>query len=486
MNTKKILNSTIFELDKEMAKAKFSYSELVNFYIKRIEKLDSKYKVFITKTFDLAKKQAKFIDNHPNQTSFPPYVLKDNIITKDVKTTCASKILEDFIPPYNSTVYQKLQNNNGILLGKVNLDEFAHGSSTENSFYGPTKNPWDKTRVPGGSSGGPAAAVALRMCKVALGSDTGGSIRQPAAFCGVVGLKPTYGLVSRYGLIAMASSMDQIGPIATNIEDTILSFVNILGFDKHEATSIDIDPKNYWPSSKKSQVKVRKIGVAQEFFGKGLSSEVKRVIEKAINDLANSGYKIEKISLPHAVEYSLAVYYIMQTAEVSSNLSRFDGIKYGYSTHMTKSKTLNEVYLHSRGEGFGDEVKQRIILGTFVLSSGYFDAYYKHAARVRAKVKEDFDQAFEKVDLILSPTTPTLPFKLGERTKNPLEMYMADLYTAPANLTGIPAISIPCGFVKNLPVGLQLMANSFEEEKLFEVAYKYEQRHEWKNKIPAE
>ncbi len=483
MNTRKILNFNTFELSQEMAKTKFSYSELVDFYIKRIEKLDLKYNIFITKTFEEAKKQAKYIDNHPTEESFPPYVLKDNIITSDVKTTCASKILKNYIPPFDATVYSKLKKTNGILLGKVNMDEFAHGSSTENSYFGPTKNPWDSSRVPGGSSGGSAAAVALRMCKIGFGSDTGGSIRQPAAFCGIVGLKPTYGLVSRYGLIAMASSMDQIGPLAANVYDAILGFVNIAGFDKFEATSVKIEPKNYWPDEKKS--KIKKIGVAQEFFGKGLSPDIKKVIKKAIDDLENLGYKIEKISLPHTVKYSLAVYYIMQTAEVSSNLARFDGIKYGHSTY-AKSKNLKNVYMQSRGEGFGEEVKRRIILGTFVLSSGYFDAYYKQAAKVRYKIKEDFDQAFEKVDLILSPTTPTLPFKLGERTKDPLAMYMADLYTAPANLVGIPAISIPCGFSRNLPVGLQLMANSFEEDKLFEVAYKYEQSHNWHKKIPIE
>lgn len=483
MNDKKLLYLDSFEIDKEMHRLKMDYSDLVNLYIKRIERLDSKYNVFITKTFDLAKKQAKFTDNHPTEVSLPPYVLKDNIITRDIKTTCASKILENFIPTYNATVYNKLSKNHGILMGKVNLDEFAHGSSTENSCFGPTKNPWDSSRVPGGSSGGTAAAVALRFCKIGFGSDTAGSVRQPAAFCGVVGLKPTYGLVSRYGLIAMASSMDQIGSIATNINDTILGFVNIMGFDSNEATSVEIEPRNYWPDLKKS--KVKKIGIPEEFFRQGLDKEVKKIVQKAIDDLQKLGYKIEKISLPHAVEYSIAVYYIMQTAEVSSNLARFDGIRYGYSTYK-KSKDLKDVYMHSRGQGFGDEAKRRIILGTFVLSSGYFDAYYKQAAKVRYKIKEDFDKAFEKVDVIVTPTTPTLPFKLGEKTKNPLEMYMADLYTAPANLAGIPAISVPCGYANKLPVGMQLMADSFNEDKLFEVGYNYEQSHDWYKKIPIE
>ncbi|MFH1749344.1 MAG: Asp-tRNA(Asn)/Glu-tRNA(Gln) amidotransferase subunit GatA [bacterium] len=481
MKNQDLLNLDSFETDVAMHKLKMSYLDLVNIYIQRIEKLDSKYNVFITKTFDLARKQAKFTDNHPTEVYLPPYVLKDNIITRGIKTTCASKILENFTPTYNATVYNKLNKNNGILLGKVNLDEFAHGASTENSVFGPTKNPWDDSRVPGGSSGGTAAAVALRMCKIGFGSDTGGSVRQPAAFCGVVGLKPTYGLVSRYGLVAMASSMDQIGPIATNINDAILGFINIMGFDPNEATSVDTEPKNYWPILKKP--KVKKIGVPEEFFGEGLDKEVKKTVQVAIDDLQKCGYKIEKISLPHAVEYSVAVYYIMQTAEVSSNLARFDGVKYGYSTH-NKSKDLKDVYMNSRGQGFGEEAKRRIILGTFVLSSGYFDAYYKQAAKVRYKIKEDFDKAFEKVDVILTPTTPTLPFKLGAKTKDPLQMYMADLYTAPANLAGIPAISVPCGYVNNLPVGMQLMANSFNEDLLFDVGYNYEQSHNWHNKIP--
>ncbi len=483
MNDKKLFYSDVFQIDIVMKELKMDYSDLVNLYIKRIERLDHKYNVFITKTFDLARKQAKFIDNHPRDVYFPPYVLKDNIITSNINTTCASKILKNFIPPYDSTIYEKLNKNHGILLGKVNLDEFAHGTSTESSSFGPTKNPWDSSRVPGGSSGGTAAAVALRMCKIGFGSDTAGSVRQPAAFCGVVGLKPTYGMVSRYGLVAMASSMDQIGPIATNINDTILGFVNILGFDSKDATSVEVEPKNYWPDLQK--LKVKKIGIPEEFFGNGLNKKVKRIVQQAIGDLQKSGYKIEKISLPHTVEYSIAVYYIMQTAEVSSNLARFDGIKYGYSTH-SKSKNLKDVYMRSRGEGFGEEVKRRIILGTFVLSSGYFDAYYKQAAKVRYKIKEDFDKAFKKVDVILTPTTPTLPFKIGEKTKNPLEMYMEDLYTAPANLAGIPAISIPCGFVDNLPVGMQLMADSFNEDLLFEVGYKYEQSHKWYKQIPEE
>jgi aspartyl-tRNA(Asn)/glutamyl-tRNA(Gln) amidotransferase subunit A len=390
-------------------------------------------------------------------------------------------MLENFIPPYDATVINKLADSGGILLGKTNLDEFAHGSSTENSYFGPTLNPWDRSRVPGGSSGGSAAAVALRMCKFALGSDTGGSIRQPAAFCGVVGLKPTYGLVSRYGLIAMASSMDQIGPITTSVADSARVLSYITGFDSHDATSTKRDKVDYTAALDAKSVK--KIGIPSEFFGEGLDHKVKKVVNSAIDDLSNAGYEVVKIKLPHVLEYSLAVYYIMQTAEVSSNLARFDGIKYGHSVHKSK-ENLDEVYLDSRAEGFGVEAKRRIILGTFVLSSGYFDAYYRQAARVRYKIREDFKKAFSEVDVVISPTTPTLPFKIGERTTDPLQMYMADLYTAGANLAGIPAMSIPVGFVDGLPVGMQIMADSFEEGKLLELGQAYEQSHEWKDKLP--
>lgn len=474
---KDIFNLDIEQTSKRIRDKEFSLYELTNFYLDRIDKYNSEYNVFLTLNSEAAKKYAKRFDNSLEEKFLLPYALKDNIITKDIRTTCASKILENFIPTYDATVAKKLKDKGGILLGKTNMDEFGHGSSTENSAFGPVKNPYDKTRVSGGSSGGSAAAVAMEMAHFALGSDTGSSVRQPAAFCGVVGLKPTYGRVSRFGLVAMASSMDQIGPITKNVKDSARVFEYISGADKHDATSVaDAEGKNAWDEKAKL---VKTIGVPKEFFGEGLSSDVKSKVEEAIEEFSKLGYKIKKISIPHSVRYSLAVYYLQQTAEVSSNLSRFDGVKYGYAVKNPEEKNLFEYYSETRGEGFGAEAKRRIILGTFVLSAGYQDAYYKQAARVRGLIKKEFDEAFSEVDVIVAPTTPTLPFKIGEKAQDPLAMYMSDIYTVPANLTGMPAISIPCGFVGNLPVGLQIMAPAFREDLLFEVAYKFEQKHDY-------
>ncbi len=411
-----------------------------------------------------------------------PCLIKDNIATTEYPTTCASKMLEKFVSPYEATVITKLKEAGAWIAGKLNLDEFAMGSSTENSAFGTTKNPLDPTRVPGGSSGGSAAAVAAGIVPFALGSDTGGSIRQPASFCGVVGLMPTYGRVSRYGLVAMASSLDRIGPITNTVKDAARVLQVIAGKDEHDSTTVDIPVPDYL-AFLDGDIKDIKIGVPKEYFGEGVDSEVEKTVKKAIEQLEQLGAKIVEISLPHS-KYALATYYIVQPAETSANLSRYDGVRYGYSHDEYKiSKSANqqneglgliESYFKTRAEGFGAEVKRRIMLGTYTLSAGFRDAYYDKAQRVRALIKQDFDEAFKKVDVIISPTTPTVAFKIGERSADPLKMYQADLLTTPASLAGIPAISIPCGKVKGLPVGLQIMGKQFDEPMILKVAEAYE------------
>jgi len=396
--------------------------------------------------------------------------VKDNILVQGKRVSAASKILEPYTASYDATVITKLKEAGAIIIGRTNMDEFAMGSSTENSAYGPTKNPHDLSRVPGGSSGGSAAAVAAGMCDVALGSDTGGSIRQPAAFCGVVGLKPTYGAVSRHGLIAMASSLDVIGPITKTVADAKKVFDVIKGRDPFDSTTVESESgiMNY-ELRKKENIR---IGVPREYFKEGLDPEVEASVKKAIFILHNSGFIIQDISLPHT-DYALACYYIIMPAEVSANLARFDGIRYGLSK---KSDDLLEVYTKTRGEGFGKEVQRRILLGTYVLSAGYYDAYYAKAQKVRALIKRDFQKAFEKVDVIVSPTTPAPAFKFGEKSNDPVEMYLSDIYTVSANLAGVPALSVPCGTTKDgLPIGIQFMGKWFGEETLFEVGKKWEQ-----------
>ncbi|RLC37830.1 Asp-tRNA(Asn)/Glu-tRNA(Gln) amidotransferase GatCAB subunit A [candidate division Kazan bacterium] len=407
-----------------------------------------------------------------------PYICKDNIVTLGTKTTAASKILENFESPYEATVIKKLKAAGAVMIAKANLDEFALGASTENSAFGATKNPWDKTRVPGGSSGGSTAAVAAGMAPFALGSDTGGSIRQPSAFCGVVGLMPTYGRVSRYGLIAAASSLDRIGPIANSVKDVARVLQIIAGRDKHDSTTVDKPVPNY-AAVLNSGIKGIKIGVPKEFFGEGVDKQVAEKVNQAVAKLKELGAKVVDISLPHS-RYALATYYIIQPAEVSANLARYDGARYGFSTTEDANVgDLREMYRTTRAKGFGDEVKRRIMLGTYALSAGFRDAYYEKAQRVRTLIKQDFDKAFEKVDVIISPTTPTIAFKIGERADNPLEMYKADLLTCPASLAGIPAISIPCGLVDKMPVGLQIMGRQFDEETVLKVAHTYEQSVDW-------
>ncbi len=398
--------------------------------------------------------------------------IKDNINIKGEKTTCGSKILANFVSPYDATVIKRLEDAEAIIIGKTNMDEFAMGSSTENSFFGPVKNPHDLVRVPGGSSGGSAVAVSARMAVAALGSDTGGSIRQPASLCGVVGLKPTYGRVSRFGLVAFASSLDQIGPITRSVEDCARILEVIAGYDSMDTTSADIPVPEY-SQSLREPINELKIGLPSEYFGPGLSPDIKEHINKCVNLLKQQGAKTITISLPHT-EYAIATYYILATAEASSNLARYDGARYGYRTDSMDD--LEQMYINSRTEGFGEEVKRRIILGTYVLSAGYYEAYYQKAQKVRTLIKRDFDKAFEVCDCILTPTSPTTAFKIGEKINNPLTMYLSDVYTVSANLAGIPAISIPCGYdSQNLSIGIQMLAKPFDEETILRIGYSLEQ-----------
>lgn len=402
-----------------------------------------------------------------------PIAVKDNILTRGFKCTAGSKMLENYQAPYDATVIQKLRSAGAIFIGKTNLDEFAMGSSTENSAFGPTKNPLDSGRVPGGSSGGSAAAVAAQMCSAALGSDTGGSIRQPAAFCGVVGFKPTYGAVSRYGLIAMASSLDQIGPIANSVNDARIIFDAIRGKDGFDATSLNLESR-----IKDLELTTLRVGVPKEYFGTGIDSVVKKSVEKAIKKCEENGAQIKEISLPHT-EYGIAVYQIIMACEVSANLARYDGIRYGrIENRELKIKNLLDMYLANRQEGFGQEVRRRIMLGTYALSSGYYDAYYLRAQKVRTLMKQDFDKAFLNVDVIITPATPSLPFKFGEKSKNPVSMYLSDIFTVSVNLAGLPAIVVPCNWVeqegKKLSVGLQIIGNQRDDSTVLALAQLYE------------
>ena len=473
-----ITNLTVHELVEKLKSNELTSEEITKAYIDRINDKEKDVGAFVTLTTDDAEKKASEIDNQRKENEETPQFagipigVKDNLCTKGVKTTCSSKMLENFVSPYDATVVEKLNKEGIISLGKLNMDEFAMGSSTENSAIKITHNPWDLNRVPGGSSGGSAAAVAGDLVPWALGSDTGGSIREPAAFCGVVGLKPTYGLVSRYGLVAFASSLDQVGPITKDVKDNAMLLNIIAGHDEKDSTSYDIEKKDYTKNLEKD-IKGMKIGVPKEFFGEGINETVKEQLNKAIETYKKLGAIVEETSLDVA-QYSLAAYYIIACAEASSNLGRFDGIRYGYRAK--DYTTLKELYVNSRTEGFGDEVKRRIILGTYVLSSGYYDAYYKKAQKVRTYVKNEFDKAFKKYDVLLTPVSPNTAFKIGEKCNNPMEMYLADICTVSINIAGVPAISLPCGVDKEgMPVGMQLIGNRFEEEKILNVAYKFEQ-----------
>jgi aspartyl-tRNA(Asn)/glutamyl-tRNA(Gln) amidotransferase subunit A len=412
-----------------------------------------------------------------------PLAIKDNLCTDGVATTACSRILQQFVPPYDATVIAKLRAQEYILLGKTNLDEFAMGSSTENSAFGPSRNPWNLQCVPGGSSGGSAAAVSADECVAALGSDTGGSIRQPAAFCGVVGLKPTYGRVSRYGLIAFASSLDQIGPITKDVADAAFLLGAIAGHDPKDSTSADLPVSDYMKALKKKDVKKFKFGVPAEFFAEGLDPEVEAAVRAAIDELKSLGGEIKEIQLPRT-DAAVAVYYVLATAEASSNLARYDGVKFGLRAKDTKD--LLDLYTKTRQEGFGPEVKRRIMLGTYALSSGYYDAYYGKAQAVRTLIRQDFDDAFKDVDVIVTPVTPTPAFKLGEKSEDPLQMYLSDIFTISVNLAGLPAIALPCGFsTSGLPIGVQMIGRAFQEETILRAAHAYEQSTQWRMKKPV-
>ena len=470
-----ITELTVHELVKKLDNNEVTSKQIVDAYTKRINEKEKDVKAFITLTTDDAIKQAEAIDKNGrnNELAGIPIGIKDNLCTKNVKTTCASKMLENFVSPYDATVIEKINECEMINLGKLNMDEFAMGSSTENSAMQITHNPWNLNKVPGGSSGGSAAAVAANMVPWALGSDTGGSIREPSAFCGVVGLKPTYGLVSRYGLVAFASSLDQVGPITKDVTDSAMLLNVIAGKDEKDSTSINHEKEDY-TKYLKQDVKGLKIGVPKEFFGEGINEEVKSKLKEAIKTYKNLGAEVEECSLDVA-KYSLATYYIIACAEASSNLGRFDGIRYGYRTK--NYSNLDELYKNSRTEGFGKEVKRRIILGTYVLSSGYYDAYYKKAQKVRTYVVNKFNEAFKKYDVLLTPVSPTTAFTIGSKSNNPLEMYLADICTVSINIAGVPAISIPAGVdSNNMPIGMQLIANRFNEGKIYNAAYAFEQK----------
>ncbi len=478
---------TINKANSMLVNREVTVKELLDSVFSQIEKYEPRIEAFITILREEAYRDAEEIqsriDKGKNLTPLTgiPISVKDIFCKEGVLTTCASKILSNFVPPYDATVVRKFKESGAIIIGKTNMDEFAMGSSTENSAIKKTKNPWDLSRVPGGSSGGSAAAVASAMGFGSVGTDTGGSIRQPASFCGVVGLKPTYGRVSRYGMIAFASSLDQAGPLARTVEDCAILLSTIAGRDSMDSTSADTPVPEYLSELKKD-IKGLKIGIPKEYFIKGIDVEVETLIKKAIKLLEENGAIIEEVTLPHT-EYGLAVYYIIAPSEASSNLARYDGVKYGYRTK--NSNNLMEMYMKTRAEGFGTEVKRRIMLGTYALSSGYYDAYYRKAQQVRRLIKEDFEDAFKKVDAILTPTSPTPAFKFGEKTSDPLTMYLSDVFTIPVNLAGLPGISIPCGFSSDgLPVGLQIIGKPFEEGTILRIANNYEKATEWHKRLP--
>ncbi len=476
-------NLTAHELIKLLNKGDISHIDICNSLIEAKENKDKKINAIVHFDKEKSLERSKALKKKdPSKKLWGlPIFIKDNICVKDELTTCSSKILEGFKPPYNATVIEKLLEQGAVLMGKTNMDEFAFGSSTESSCYGTTRNPWDLERIPGGSSGGSAACVAANEAIFSLGSDTGGSIRQPASLCGVVGLKPTYGRVSRYGLIAFASSLDQIGPITKDVEDASLLMNVISGHDQMDSTSVDLPVPDYTSSIKKD-IKGLKIGIPKEYFAKGLDSEIKESLKEAIKKISSLGAICEDTTLPHT-DFAVSVYYLIATAEASSNLARFDGVQYGIKSE--KASSIIEMYKKTRRLGFGDEAKRRIILGTFALSSGYYDAYYSRALKVRSLMKRDFEKAFKKYDAILTPTSPTPAFKIGEKIQDPLTMYLSDIFTISANLVGLPGVSIPCGFTKNnLPIGLQILGRPFDEEKVLRIAYNYEQATEWHKKKP--
>ncbi|UCG77277.1 MAG: Asp-tRNA(Asn)/Glu-tRNA(Gln) amidotransferase subunit GatA [Nitrospirota bacterium] len=466
-----------------LEKKEITPEDAVKAFLNRIDSVDKDVKAFVTVNVEAAIEIAGEL-THADRTGDLwgiPIAVKDNIVTRNIRTTCSSRVLENFIPPYESTATERLIGQNYIMIGKTNLDEFAMGSSTENSGFYATRNPWSLDRVPGGSSGGSAAAVAADECAAALGSDTGGSIRQPASFCGVVGMKPTYGRVSRYGLVAFASSLDQIGPVTKNVKDAAILLNAISGYDRCDSTSVNIDAPDH-TSMLGNDIKGLKIGMPKEYFIEGIDGEVEASVKKAIGQLESLGAEIIEISLPHT-GYAVATYYIIATSEASSNLARYDGVRYGLRV---EGDDLIDMYMKTRSEGFGDEVKRRIMLGTFALSSGYYDAYYLKAQQVRTLIRQDFQKAFGEVDVIATPTVPTTAFKIGEMIDDPLQMYMSDILTISVNLAGLPAISVPCGFSSDdLPIGLQIIGKHFNEVEVLKTAYAFEQSTEWHKRRPS-
>ncbi len=480
-------NKTLTELTQCLANKDCSSEELTQVFIDRIKLLDPSLNSFITINEEQALLAAREADQlraagKAKPLTGVPLAHKDIFCTKGIKTSCGSKMLDNFIAPYNATVVNKCNAAGMILLGKTNMDEFAMGSSNETSYYGYVRNPWDQACVPGGSSGGSAAAVAAGMTPAATGTDTGGSIRQPAAFCGITGLKPTYGRVSRYGMVAFASSLDQGGPMARTAEDVALLLNVMAGFDEQDSTSLDAPVPDHTATLNDSIAGLR-IGIPQEYFREGLNPEVEAAIIKASQALEKLGAEIHEVSLPHT-HLSAPTYYIIAPAECSSNLARFDGVRYGYRCDAPKD--LDDLYMRSRDEGFGDEVKRRILIGTYALSAGYYDAYYLKAQKIRRLINDDFQQAFTKVDVLLSPTTPEPAFKIGEKVNDPIKMYLNDIYTIAVNLAGLPAISVPAGFVNDLPIGMQLIGNHLQEAKLLNIAHQYQQVTDWHQRQPEE
>jgi aspartyl-tRNA(Asn)/glutamyl-tRNA(Gln) amidotransferase subunit A len=481
-----MLKKSAHELHSLLTNKKIGSLELTESVLAQIEKVEDKTKAYVTVTKEEALKQAKAADerikNNTNVTPLTgiPIAIKDNMCTKGTLTTCSSKILANYIPPYNATIVSKIKDSGAVIIGKTNMDEFAMGSSTENSGFHPTYNPWDTGTVPGGSSGGSAAAVAADEAILATGSDTGGSIRQPASFCGVVGFKPTYGRVSRYGLVAFASSLDQIGPLTKDVTDTAILMNLLAGHDTKDSTSVNLPVPDY-RKALVDDVRKLKIGYIKELLGKGIDGEVKASVEEAMKKYEELGAELIEVSMP-TFEYAVSTYYLIAPAEASSNLARYDAVKYGHRTK--ESKDLLSMYYNTRREGFGSEVKRRIMLGTYALSAGYYDAYYLKALKVRTLIREDFSKAFEKCHVLLSPTSPTVAFKIGEKTADPLSMYLSDTATIPVNLAGLPAISLPCGSSHGLPIGLQIIGKAFDEETILRAAFAFEQNTDWHSRRP--
>ncbi|HOJ20697.1 MAG TPA: Asp-tRNA(Asn)/Glu-tRNA(Gln) amidotransferase subunit GatA [Armatimonadota bacterium] len=476
---------TAHELAELLRRGEVSAVEIAEDTLDRISAVEERVKSYVTVAAEEALEQARAVDERRARgEALPPLAgipiaLKDNLCTRGIRTTCSSRILENWVPPYDATVVKRLRDQQAVFIGKTNMDEFAMGSSTEYSAFHVTRNPWDLSRVPGGSSGGSAAAVAAREATLSLGSDTGGSIRQPASFCGVVGLKPTYGRVSRYGLVAFASSLDQIGPVARDVTDAALLLQAISGHDPNDATSATAEVPDY-TKALRSDVKGLKLGVPRELWTQGVDPAVNAAVRAAVDRLVELGAEAEEVSMPH-IDYSFPVFYLIAPSEASSNLARYDGVRYGLRVPADDPNTMME---RTRDAGFGPEVKQRIVIGTFALSAGYYDAYYLKALKVRTLVKQDFDRAFERYDLLVSPVSPTVAFGIGEKTGDPLQMKLADVCTIPINLAGIPAISVPCGFYEGLPIGLQIMGKPFGEETLLRAAYAYEQSTDWHRRTP--